>query len=262
MSTGHASQERSIGDEDAAAHTSSSWSQNNSNNEEETIENKKTFNCIAIGFKCSLPVCESETVLQLSERLGKIMQCPPSELILICKGRFISRHPMFSLKALGVFGSSPMCKLIISQRPPGPTRIFITTIFLCSSSLTPLVICMHADSPVASVKGRVRELLCCPIAVISLHLADGATLPDAATMRDLGVADGDRIYCRICSEEPEPIQPSAFAAAAAAVREQVRLADAIHLGRNGCKRPREDEEQAAASTSQSDEKAGGAPTLY
>ena len=107
---------------------------------------------------------------------------------------------------------------------------------------------MHADSPVGSVKGRVRELLCCPIAVISLHLADGAMLQDAATMRDLGVADSRRIYCRICSEEPEPILPSAFAAAAAAVREQVRLADAMHLGRSGCKRPREDEEQAAAGT--------------
>ena len=246
-------------------HLSSSASNSNPCYETQKIgeesRKNKTFNYIAIGFKGSLHACESETVLQLSERLGKIMQCPPSELVLICKGRFISRHPMFSLEALGVFDSSPACKLVISRRPPGPTWIAITTVFLCSSSLTPLIFCIHTDSTVASVKERVRELLCCPAAVTSLHLADGAALPDSLTLRNLGVADGGRIYCRIRSDEPEPLPPSAFAAAAAAVREQVVRAEAIHSGRTGFKRAREENEYEAAGTSPNDKKAGGATAI-
>ena len=206
------------------------------------VVSDRTLHCVSQNFKCSLRICSYETVLQLSQRLGEIMKRPPSELVLICKGKVISRHPMFTLEALGAFSSSSSCKLLITQRPPGPNWLLITTVFLCSSSLSPLIFCMHADSPVAAVKGRVRDLLRCPVAVFSLHLADGAALPDAATLRDLGVAYGDRIYCRIRCEEPEAVPPSVLAAAAAAVREQVRQADAAHDGRVGCKRRRGNDE--------------------
>ena len=201
----------------------------------------RTLHCIAINFKCSLRVCESETVLQLSNRLGKLMQCSPSELILICNGRFISRHPLFSLEALGLFASSSICKLVISQRPPGPTLLLITTIFLCSSSLSPLLFSMLAESTITSVKRRIRELLRCPVAIFSLYLSDGSELPDTVTLRELGVADGGRLYCRIRSEEQEPALPSALASTAAAVRKLVRQADAVTSGMTVCKRPREHE---------------------
>ena len=218
---------------------------------EENYERKDTIrvlDCIAINFKCSLRVCESETVLQLSYRLGKLMKCSSSELVLICNGIFISRHPLFSLDALGIFASSSTCKLVISQRPPGPTWLHVTTIFLCSSSLLPLLFRMLAESTICTVKERVRELLRCPVAVFSLHLPDGSTLPDSVTLRDLGVADGDRLYCRIRSEEQEPMLPSALATAAAAVRKLVQQAENVASGRTGRKRLREDDMKDADET--------------
>ena len=83
----------------------------------------KTFHCVAHDFKCCLQVSEHETVFQLSQRIGKIMKCPPSDLVLICKGKVVSSHLMFSIEALCLFASSTSCKLLISQKPPGPLRV-------------------------------------------------------------------------------------------------------------------------------------------
>ena len=199
---------------------------------------EKTFDCVAHNFKCLLQVSEYETVFQLSQRLGKIKKCPPSSLVLICKGKVVSSHPMFNFEALCLFASSTSCKLLISQRPPGPVWLRITVVFLCSSSLSPKVYHMHSDDLVKKIKSQLREDLRCSVAEFSLHLADGAALPDAVTLSELGLADDERIYCRIRSEAPEPVPPSGLAAAAAAVREQVRRADAMHCGGVGCKRLR------------------------
>ena len=198
----------------------------------------KAFHCVAQDFKCRLQVSKCETVFQLLQRISKIKKCPPSSLVLICKGKVVSRHPMFSLEALCLFASSTSCKLLISQRPPGPVWLRITVVFLCSSSLSPIVYYMHSGSRVSKIKSQLREDLRCSVAEFSLHLADGAALPDAVMLSDLGLADDERIYCRIRSEAPEPVPPSGMAAAAAAVREQVRRADAMHCGGVGCKRLR------------------------
>ena len=197
----------------------------------------KRFDCVGQDFKCCLQVSQHETILQVSKRLGKLKKCPASELVLICKGKVVSCHPMFSLEALDLFESSAICKLLVLQRPPGPAWLRITVVFLCSSLLPPIVYNhMHSDSPISRVKSQLREALRCSVAEFSLHLADGAALPDAVTLSELGLADDERIYCRIRSEAPEPVPPSGLAAAAAAVREQVRRADAVHCGGVGCKR--------------------------
>ena len=200
----------------------------------------KTIHCVSQNCKFSLQVEQLETVLQLSVRLAENIKIPSSDLLLICKGRIISHHPFFSLQDLGLFTTSPECKLIVSKRPPGPVWPRIKTLFLCSNSLSPLVFRMHADSPIACVKRQLRELLRCPAAVLCLHLADGATLPDTVTLRDLGVTDGFRLYCRIRSDESDALSPSPLVAAAATVREQVRQADAAHCDGVGRKRRRDD----------------------
>ena len=83
----------------------------------------KRFDCVGQDFKCCLQVSLHETILQVSKRLGKLMKCPSSELVLICKGKVVSSHPMFSLEALDLFDSSSTCKLLVLQRPPGPAWI-------------------------------------------------------------------------------------------------------------------------------------------
>ena len=208
--------------------------------QQKSVEEKSSrmIHCMFINTQWSLRVKAYETILQISQRIAKVTKCTPSELVLICKGKVVSCHPMFSLEALDLFESSAICKLLVLQRPPGPAWLRITVVFLCSSSLSPIVYHMHSDSPISRVKSQLREALRCSVAEFSLHLADGAALPDAVTLSDLGLADDERIYCRIRSEAPEPVPPSGLAAAAAAVREQVRRADAMHCGGIGCKRLR------------------------
>ena len=199
----------------------------------------RTINYIFIKTKYSLQVSHHETILQILQRIAKVTKCPSSELVLICNGKVVSSHPMFSLEALDLLDSSATCKLLVLQRPPGPAWLRITVVFLCSSSLPPIVYNhMHSDSPISRVKIQLREALRCSVAEFSLHLADGAALPDAVTLSELGLADDERIYCRIRSEAPEPVPPSGLAAAAAAAREQVRRADAVHFSGVGCKRRR------------------------
>ena len=175
---------------------------------------ERTLHCVAHNFNRSLRTSQTATFLQLSELLGQLQQTSSSELVPICKGSVIFRQSMFSLQDLGVFKSSPECKLPISQRPAGPTWLRITTLFLCSSSLLPCISFMHVDSSVANVKMQLREHLRCPVAVLCLHLADGAALPDTLTLRDLGFKDSGRLYCRVRSEEPKALPPSARFAAA------------------------------------------------
>ena len=55
-----------------------------------------TFNDVEYAVKGSL----FSSVLQVSLMLGKLIECPPSEITLICKGEVISRNPMFSLGEL------------------------------------------------------------------------------------------------------------------------------------------------------------------
>ena len=172
------------------------------------------------------------------------MHTTPSQLVLMCNDCAISRHPMSTLKDLGVFTSSRDCKVLISKKPAESTWPRIIAVFLCSSSLSPLTFRMHADSSVAQVKLQLRELLRCPVAVLSLHLADGAALMEATTLRDLGVADGHRLYCRVWSEEPAA---SSLHAAIVTVREQVRQADALHLDGVRSKRRGQDDEAAGCA---------------
>ena len=219
---------------------------------ENKSEKEKILHCISLNFKCSLKVGQYDTVLQLSKRLGNMLNRPPSELALICKGKVLSRYPMSNLEALGIFSSSTASKLLISQRPPGPNWVRLTIVFLCSSSLSPVVFYMHADSLICRVQCQIREHLRCAVAQFALHLADGAALPEDETLRNLGVADDDRIYCRVLSEEPRPVPPSAMAAAAAAVRVLVLRADAAHFAGAGRKRSRQDGEQQPAGDGSSD----------
>jgi hypothetical protein len=90
----------------------------------------------------------------------------------------------------------------------------------------------------------VQESLRCH-ACLSIHSADGALLPTAISLRDLGVADGGRLYCRILAQEPALLPQRAVADAAAAVREQIRIADRIWRRgppSAGSKRPLDDPE--------------------
>ena len=215
---------------------------------ENKSEKEKILHCISLNFKCSLKVGQYDTVLQLSKRLGNMLNRPPSELALICKGKVLSRYPMSNLEALGIFSSSTASKLLISQRPPGPNWVRLTIVFLCSSSLSPVVFYMHTDSLICRVQCQLREHLRCAVAQFALHLADGAALPEDETLRNLGVADDDRIYCRVLSEEPRPVPPSAMAAAAAAVRVLVLRADAAHFAGAGRKRPGAREADRTASS--------------
>ena len=217
-----------------------------------------TLRCVSKDFTCSLRISQHATVLQLSERLGQLMHTTPSQLVLICNDCTISRHPLFTLKDLGVFTSLRDCKVLISKKPAKSTWPRIIAVFLCSSSLSPLAFRMHSDSSVAQVKRQLRELLRCPVAVLSLHLADGAALLEVATLRELGVADGHRLYCRIWSEEPAA---SSLDAAAATVREQVRQADALYFDGVRSKRRGQDDEAAGCDRNDGGKSAKGTKTF-
>ena len=88
---------------------------------------------------------------------------------------------------------------------------------------------MRASSHVADVKHELRDLLRIPNLCLSLHRADGEPLPDGASLRDLGVRDGERVYCRIHTEDPPP----AAAVDAGRVREQIKRAEEAGEGEGG-----------------------------
>ena len=184
------------------------------------------------------------SVLQVSLMLGKLIECPPSEITLIFEGEVISRHPMFSLGELilskhEAVSPDECIKLLVSRQPSIPAWIRLTAIFLCTTSLKPITFRMHTSSPVANVKKQLRELLRCPVACLSIYAADGAVLPDAILLRDLGAAAAGRVYCRVHAAEPTMLQPGV----STSVRDQIQRAnstwcrDALAAG---CKRPRDD----------------------
>ena len=110
--------------------------------------------------------------------------------------------------------------LLVIRRRVRPVWLRITAHVLCSS-LPPMHMPMRSSSNAAAVKRELRELLRIPALCLSLHLADGEPLPDGASLRDLGVRDGERVYCRIHTENPPP----AAAVEAGRVREQIRRAE-------------------------------------
>jgi hypothetical protein len=142
------------------------------------------------------------------------------ELRLICMGRILSHHPRSSLASFGI--TAGVYTLFVVRRPVTTAWLHITAHILCSS--LPLIqIPMRASSPVADIKDEVRDQLRIPGLCLSLHLADGEQLPDGASLRDLGVRDGGRVYCRIHTEDPPP----AAAVEAGRVREQIRRVEEL-----------------------------------
>ncbi len=136
----------------------------------------------------------------------------------------MSRRPNSSLASFGLaVGAS--YKLVVIRRPVKPAWLCITAYVLCSS-FRPMPLPMRASSHAADVKRELRDLLRIPTLCLSLHLADGEPLPDGASLRDLGVRDGERVYFRIHTEDPPP----AAAVDAGRVREQIRQAEEAGMG--------------------------------
>ena len=116
--------------------------------------------------------------------------------------------------------------LLVIRRRVKSVWLRITAHVLCSS-LPAMDIPMLSSSTAADFKRELRELLRIP--ALSLHHADGEPLPDGASLRDLGVRDGERVYCRIHTEDPPP----AAAVDAGRVREQIRRSAAGGAGEGG-----------------------------
>jgi hypothetical protein len=162
------------------------------------------FNCASNGFKCSLDVCLTDTIFNLAALLAERMQCLTSELLLISKGRILSRCPKSTLVAFG-FTAGGTYKLLINRRPARPVWLRLTAHFL-ACSLPPTPLRMHATSPAINIKRQLRELLRIPYLSLSIHLSDGEALPDSESLRDLGLLDGARVYCRIHCDDPPPAE--------------------------------------------------------
>ena len=178
-----------------------------------------TVKCVSSNWKCSLILSPADKVCHLTNLLAQRMNSLPSELRLICSGRVLSRRPTSSLASFGL-ATGGAYKLLVIRRPVTQTWLRITAHVLCCS-LPPMQLPMHASSPAADVKREVRDLLRIPALCLSLHLPDGEPLPDGASLRDLGVRDGGRVYCRIHTEDPPP--PAAVDAER--VRELIRRAE-------------------------------------
>jgi hypothetical protein len=180
----------------------------------------------------------TDTVFNLAVLLSERMHCPPSELLLICKGRIISRCPTSTLAAFG-FSAGGTYKLLATRRPARPVWLRLTAHFL-SCSLPPTPLRMHATSPAINIKRQLRELLRIPCLSLSLHLADGEALPDGASLRDLGLRDGARLYCRIHCDDPPPAEAVEAGRVLALILRAERGADVS--GGAGSKRRREAEQ--------------------
>jgi hypothetical protein len=143
------------------------------------------------------------------------------EFLLVCRGMILSNEPESSLASLGL-AVGDVYTLLVIRRSVTPTWLRITAYFLCSS-IPPIQIPIRATRSPADLKTEVRSVLRIPGLCLSLHLADGEPLPDGASLRDLGVRDGGRVYCRIHTEDPLP----AAAVEAGRVREQIRRAEGL-----------------------------------
>jgi hypothetical protein len=123
--------------------------------------------------------------LRASASLGSF----PSELLLICRGRIfiLSRRPNSSLASFGLEVGGAY-KLLVIRRPG-------KHVWLAShpmSSAPPFPPRPSPCAPQADVKHELRDLLRIPNLCLSLHRADGEPLPDGASLRDLGMRDGER----------------------------------------------------------------------
>lgn len=193
--------------------------------------------CVSYDFKCCLRVSLDDTVLNLCARMGPQMHCSPSDLVLISKGKILNNYMDNTLEALELFKPksasttlSNRCKILVIRRTT--TWIHITTTFLCTTSLKPIICRMHTASPVSNIKKQLREILRCPTASLVLYGANAALLPDTMTIQDLRVSSGCRLYCRILAEEPTPQEFTAIYTGGhvcnggMVVTEQIRAADA------------------------------------
>jgi hypothetical protein len=184
-------------------------------------------------FKEHLVIDLNENVYSLCSIIAQHEDCSPADLIIICKGRVISREPTSTLDKIGILDTlktTGICNLMVLQRPLSPKWLRLRVFFLCTQN-QPLNLRMHSASLAVNVKHQIRELLLAPYAVLFLHSADGELLPDDLSLRDLRVPDGGRLYCRIRTQ----YLASSFAqdehAAAAAAREQIRQAEAATLSK-------------------------------
>ena len=178
-----------------------------------------TFSCVSNDFKCALSLSPADKVSHLTTLLAQRMEILPARLLLICRGTVLSRRPSSSLASFGL-AAGRAYKLVVIRRPVRPAWLRITAHVLCSS-LPAMDIPMLSSSTAADFKRELRELLRIPSLCLSLHLADGEALPDGASLGELGVGDGERVYCCIHTEDPPP----AAAVDAAQVREQIRRAE-------------------------------------
>jgi hypothetical protein len=174
-----------------------------------------TLVCASNENECSLCLSPEDSVSKLTDLLDQNMDDLPPEYLLVCKGQILSRRPEATLASFGL-AMGGIYKLLVIP-PVTPTWLRLTAHILCSS-FPPMSIPMRASSPVAHVKRELRDLLRIPTLCLSIHLAVGEPLPDGASLRDLGVQDGERIYCRIHTVDPPP----AAAVDAERVREQIR----------------------------------------
>ena len=174
------------------------------------------FDCVSKDFRCSLSLCPADKVSHLTKLLAESMEHLPSELLLICRGRILSQRPNSSLASFGLAARGAY-RLFVIRRPVKPAWLRITAHILCCS-LPTMPIPMRSSSTAADIKRELRDMLRIPALCLSLHRADGEPLPDGASLRDLG--DGERVYCRIHTEDPPP----AAAVEAGRVREQIQRA--------------------------------------
>jgi hypothetical protein len=192
------------------------------------IAENARFNCVTKDLICCLDVCLTDTVFEFAALLAERMQCLPAELLLICKGRILSRYPTATLAAFGLKRGGTY-KLLAARHPARPVWLRITAHFLCCS-LPPTPLRMHATSPIINIKRQLRELLRTPYLSLSLHLADGEELPDCASLQDLGVRDGARVYCRIHCDNPPPAEAVEAGRVLALIESADRAADEVDAG--------------------------------
>ncbi len=187
------------------------------------------------------------------------MRCCPSNLIIICKGRILSRQPKSTLQELGVadaLGEKGSCKLVVLQRLSAPTWPRLQVCIL-GQTIKPLTLRMHASSPIINVKRQIREKLRIPNLAFSLHTVDGELLHDDLSLRDLRIPDGGRLFCRIRAEDPAvAVDADQEEQAAAAVRELIRQ---IESGPNATRAPSSGSKRRRGSEGATLDVGGGAP---
>ena len=88
--------------------------------------------CVSNQFECSMCISTTETVLRLTTWLAQNMECPPEDLVLLCRGKKISSRPASTLASFGLAVGGTY-KLLVIRRPVAPAWLRITAFVLCSS---------------------------------------------------------------------------------------------------------------------------------